>query len=105
MAFPLQQWLQKRTSMFRCKYVTKTFKFNGEGTLDVEFFLFFSRTFVQNIFRLRAKILWEYRTGVGPNYKIYESQTSVLFVPKSISLLLLKYFKEFSSNQYMIILC
>jgi len=42
MAFPLQQWLQKRTSMFRCKYVTKTFKFNGEGILNVRVLFYFS---------------------------------------------------------------
>jgi hypothetical protein len=57
MAFPLQQWLHKRASMLRCKYVNKTFKFYGEGILDVEFYFFSSRTFVQNIFRLGAKLM------------------------------------------------
>jgi len=83
MAFPLQQWLHKRASMLRCKYVTKTFKVYGEGILDVEFYfiLFSSRTFFLNIFRLRVKIIWECLTGVGPNYNMHKSQTSVLFVP------------------------
>jgi hypothetical protein len=41
MAFPLQQWLHKRTSMLRSKYAAKTFKFYGEGILDVEFYFIF----------------------------------------------------------------
>jgi hypothetical protein len=41
MAFPLQQWLHKRASMLRSKYVTKTFKIYVEGILDVEFYFIF----------------------------------------------------------------
>ena len=85
MAFPLQQLLQKRTSVLRCKYVTKTFKFYGEGILDLEFYCIFLLNFRLEHFPPQRKNIMGRSYGLGPNYKIYESQTSVLFMPKFIS--------------------
>ena len=76
--------------MLRYKHVTKTFKFYGEGILNVEFYFIFLWNLRPEHFSPQSKNIKGMPYGAGPSYKIYGSQTSVLFVPIFISPLLLK---------------